>query len=78
MKFSIIEDGVDPDLCFWRESGEYNKCFINVIRIYYEVGSPAMEEIGFCFIHFNFLKKKSTLNLLIILGVVHHYHHFHL
>ena len=46
MKFKTWGSGVDPDSCFWREYGEASTYFLNVIRIFFEAGPPAYEEIG--------------------------------
>lgn len=46
MKFHEWGCGVDPDESCWVESVKYNLSFLVVIRIFYEVGPPAYEEIG--------------------------------
>ena len=42
MKFKTWGSGIDPDSCFWREYGEASTYFLNVIRIFYEFGPPAI------------------------------------
>ena len=46
MKFENWGGGIDPDRCYWTEHGSFAKYFLNVIRIFYESGPPAMEEMG--------------------------------
>ena len=46
MKFHEWGCGVDPDESCWVESVKFNLSFLVVIRIFYEVGPPAYEEIG--------------------------------
>ena len=46
MKFHEWGVGVDPDESCWVESVKYNISFLVVIRVFYEVGPPAYEEIG--------------------------------
>lgn len=37
---------VDPDQCFWGEAVHQNTHFIKTVRLYYEVGPSAYEQIG--------------------------------
>ena len=48
MKFkpSAWKGKADPDETYWMDGGETNTYFLNVIRIFYVAGTPAMEEIG--------------------------------
>ena len=46
MKFYTWDNAIDPDGTFWRESGKYSDYFLNIIRIFYEVGPPTHGEIG--------------------------------
>lgn len=46
MKFRTWSGSVDPDQSFWTESGDTSTFFLNVIRLFYEVGPPAYEQIG--------------------------------
>lgn len=46
MKYHTGIGGVNPDETYWRES-KHGKYFINILRIFYEVGPPRHEEIGF-------------------------------
>ena len=46
MKFHEWGVGVDPDESCWVESVKFNISFLVVIRVFYEVGPPAYEEIG--------------------------------
>jgi hypothetical protein len=46
MKFHEWGLGVDPDESCWVESVKYNVSFLVVIRIFYELGCSACEEIG--------------------------------
>ena len=46
MKFHEWGVGVDPDESCWVESVKYNISFLVVIRVFYEIGTPAFEEIG--------------------------------
>ena len=46
MKFHEWGVGVDPDESCWVESVKYNISFLVVIRVFYEIGPPAFEEIG--------------------------------
>ncbi len=46
MMFDDWNEDVTPDRTYWAESGKYSNCFLMVIRIFYEAGPPAMEEIG--------------------------------
>lgn len=46
MKFHEWGVGVDPDESCWVESVKFNVSFLVVIRVFYEVGMPAFEEIG--------------------------------
>ena len=55
MKFHDWGVGVDPDESCWVESVKYNLSFLVVIRIFYEIGQHAFEEIG----------KFSSSNLLL-------------
>ena len=49
MKFHEWGVGVDPDESCWVESVKFNLSFLVVIRVFYELGPPACEEIGlFC------------------------------
>jgi len=48
MKFHEWGVGVDPDESCWVESVKFNVSFLVVIRVFYEIGSPACEEIGGC------------------------------
>ena len=57
MKFKEYKGSVDPDESFWREYGERSTYFLVVIRIFYEVGNPAYEEIG--------IVRNSKYNLLV-------------
>ena len=58
MKFHEWGVGVDPDESCWVESVKFNVSFLVVIRLFYEIGSPAYEEIG---------KNTFTYDLLTIL-----------
>ena len=44
MKFH--EWGVDPDESCWVECVKFNLSFLVVIRLFYDMGQPAYEEIG--------------------------------
>jgi len=46
MKFHEWGVGVDPDESCWVESVKFNLSFLVVIRVFYELGPPACEEIG--------------------------------
>jgi len=46
MKFHEWGVGVDPDESCWVESVKFNVSFLVVIRLFYDVGPPAYEEIG--------------------------------
>jgi hypothetical protein len=46
MKFHEWGMGVDPDESCWVESVKYNVSFLVVIRVFYEHGCSACEEIG--------------------------------
>ena len=46
MKFYTWDSAIDPDGTFWRESGRYSDYFLNIIRVFYEAGPPAHEQIG--------------------------------
>jgi hypothetical protein len=46
MKFHEWGVGVDPDESCWVESVKFNVSFLVVIRVFYELGPPACEEIG--------------------------------
>ena len=46
MKFHDWGVGVDPDKSCWVESVKYNLSFLVVIRVFYEIGAHAFEEIG--------------------------------
>lgn len=48
MKFHEWGVGVDPDESCWVESVKFNISFLVVIRVFYEVGPPAYEEVGKC------------------------------
>jgi len=48
MKFHEWGVGVDPDESCWVESVKFNLSFLVVIRVFYELGPPACEEIGQC------------------------------
>ena len=46
MKFHEWGVGVNPDESCWVESTKYNLSFLMVIRVFYQCGPPALEEIG--------------------------------
>ena len=46
MKFHEWGLGVDPDESCWVESVKFNLSFLVVIRVFFELGVPAYEEIG--------------------------------
>ena len=46
MKFSSWKQDCDPDKSSWLEYGKGTTYFLNVIRVFYEVGIPGYEEIG--------------------------------
>ena len=46
MKFHEWGVGVDPDESCWVESVKFNLSFLVCIRIFYESGATAFEEIG--------------------------------
>lgn len=46
MKFHEWGVGVDPDESCWVESVKFNLSFLVVIRVFYEIGPPACEEVG--------------------------------
>lgn len=46
MKFHTSCDSVDPDETYWTEAGKTGTYFLNIIRIFYEMGTPSMEELG--------------------------------
>ena len=46
MKFHTWTENVDPDETYWSEAGKHGTYFLNVIRIFFEHGPPANEEIG--------------------------------
>ncbi len=46
MMFENWLEGINPDRCFWAQHGKFANCFLMVIRIFYESGTPAMEEMG--------------------------------
>ena len=46
MKFRTWGNEVDPDKSYWYEGGKETVFYLNVIRVFYESGHPAYEEIG--------------------------------
>lgn len=46
MKFKTWSNEVDPDKSYWSEYGKETVFYLNVIRLFYESGPPAYEEIG--------------------------------
>ena len=46
MKFHSWTGKVDADESFWYEEGKYGTYFLNIIRLFYEHGTPAYEEVG--------------------------------
>jgi len=48
MKFHEWGMDVDPDESFWVESVKFNVSFLVVIRVFFEFGLSACEEIGQC------------------------------
>ena len=46
MKFKTWSNEVDPDKSYWSEYGNETVFYLNVIRLFYEAGPPAYEEIG--------------------------------
>ena len=48
MKFHEWGVGVDPDESCWVESVKFNVSFLVVIRVFFEAGESAYEEIGMC------------------------------
>ena len=46
MKFHSWTGNVDADESFWYEEGKYGTYFLNIIRLFYEQGTPAYEEVG--------------------------------
>ena len=46
MKFKSWDETVHADKCVWRESGEEDIYFLNVIRIFHEVGQGVITKIG--------------------------------
>jgi hypothetical protein len=56
-RFGKWKGGIDPDECYWNGMGQTEIHFLNVIRIFFEAGPPAMEEIGqssshaYCFMY---------------------------
>ena len=46
MKFKTWGNEVDPDKSYWYEYGKETVFYLNVIRVFYEGGPPAYEEIG--------------------------------
>ncbi len=46
MKFHSWTGQVDADESFWYEEGKYGTYFLNIIRLFYEQGTPAYEEVG--------------------------------
>ena len=48
MKFHEWGVGVDPDESCWVESVKFNVSFLVVIRVFFEAGASAFEEIGEC------------------------------
>jgi len=39
---------IDPEESYWVETSQQRKTFINIIRLFYEAGPPAYEQIGGC------------------------------
>ncbi len=46
MKFHSWTGDVDADESFWYEEGKYGTYFLNIIRLFYEQGTPAYDEVG--------------------------------
>ncbi|ESO08151.1 hypothetical protein HELRODRAFT_169891 [Helobdella robusta] len=46
MKFHEWGVGVDPDESCWVESVKFNISFLVIVRVFFEIGPPAYEEIG--------------------------------
>ena len=46
MKFHSWTGKVDADESFWYEEGKYGTYFLNIIRLFYEHGTPGYEEVG--------------------------------
>ena len=57
MRFDTWDDSVDPDSCFWSENPEFNTYFLNIIRLFCEVGPDTIHRIGT-------LLKKQTFSKL--------------
>ena len=46
IKFSQWKGTENVDACVWRESGKYNVYFLNIVRIFLEIGDGHTNRIG--------------------------------
>lgn len=47
MKFSSFDiSQFDPDKTYWKERDDHGLLYVNVLRVFYELGSPANELLG--------------------------------
>ena len=46
MKMKARTGAVDPDKSSWKEGDSKSTYFVYVLRVFYEIGQPAQEQLG--------------------------------